>query len=295
MDSAANVLGTYTLQGIAAIDYEDIAVGPGPAEGTSYLFVGDIGDDTGTRTEGIVVYRVSEPEVTGAGDQVLSGVDALNLAFPDGARDAETLLVDPQSGDLFVITKQDTFNRIYRATAPGSGSQSIVMQLMGEMDWTGAVAGDVSQSGLEILIKSHSSVYLYDRSYGQDLWEAIDTGSAFTNPSYAPETQGESIAFDIHGENFYTLSATAAPRPAHCSFTCVREPVMSFSFRTVLAPRPPMAVAVRRVMPSCGRRNQVPISEQLQKLAATAMIPAGRVWIRTCCSIGMFPTSRPEC
>ena len=65
LDSAANVLGTYTLQGIAAIDYEDIAVGPGPAEGTSYLFVGDIGDDTGTRTEGIVVYRVSEPEVTG--------------------------------------------------------------------------------------------------------------------------------------------------------------------------------------------------------------------------------------
>ncbi len=208
LDSAANVLGTYTLQGSGAIDYEDIAVGPGPVAGTSYLFVGDIGDDTGARA-GIVVYRIAEPEVTGPGSQVLSGADAISLVFPDGARDAETLLVDPRSGDLYVITKQDAANRIYRAPAPSAGNQAITLEFMGEMDWTGAVAGDVSQTGAEILIKSPTGVYLYDRDYGQELWEAIDTGSTFTNPTYTPETQGESIAFDRQGEDYFSLSAAA--------------------------------------------------------------------------------------
>jgi hypothetical protein len=43
---AGNYLGALTLQGAPSIDWEDIAVGPGPQAGTHYIYAGDIGDNT---------------------------------------------------------------------------------------------------------------------------------------------------------------------------------------------------------------------------------------------------------
>ena len=39
-------LGVYTLQNCSARDWEDIAIGPGPDESQTYLYVGDIGDNS---------------------------------------------------------------------------------------------------------------------------------------------------------------------------------------------------------------------------------------------------------
>ncbi len=52
------------------------------------------------------MYRTPEPEraPSGRGGR-LTDVDPLELAYPDGPRDAEALLVDPRTGDLIVITK----------------------------------------------------------------------------------------------------------------------------------------------------------------------------------------------
>src|SRR6266851_3388499 len=55
--------GTWRVRGAAAIDWEDIAAGPGPQAGTSYLYIGDIGDNEGRRAE-ITVYRVREPTIS---------------------------------------------------------------------------------------------------------------------------------------------------------------------------------------------------------------------------------------
>ena len=56
----------YALDGATAIDWEDIAIGPGPQAETPYLYVGDIGDNA-ERRPNIVVYRVAEPKVVGGG------------------------------------------------------------------------------------------------------------------------------------------------------------------------------------------------------------------------------------
>ena len=45
LDLTGHLLGTWNLPGVNANDYEDIAVGPGPEAGVSYLYVGDIGDN----------------------------------------------------------------------------------------------------------------------------------------------------------------------------------------------------------------------------------------------------------
>lgn len=42
MDTQGNHLGIYNITGAGATDWEDIAVGPGPAGGVSYLYLGDM-------------------------------------------------------------------------------------------------------------------------------------------------------------------------------------------------------------------------------------------------------------
>src|SRR5882724_9748622 len=48
IDTFGRLLGKYTLPGNT--DNEDIAIGPGPVTNVSYLYVGDIGDNSSKRS-----------------------------------------------------------------------------------------------------------------------------------------------------------------------------------------------------------------------------------------------------
>ena len=63
MTTAGTNLGTYSITGAGAIDWEDIAVGPGPTLGSQYLYAADIGDNVAIRSR-CSVYRVLEPVVS---------------------------------------------------------------------------------------------------------------------------------------------------------------------------------------------------------------------------------------
>jgi hypothetical protein len=91
------------------------------ADGTPVLWLGDIGDNQASRTS-VVVYEVAEPGAAATG-----GPLALRarwaLTYPDGPHDAETLLVDPETGRPVVVTKDVAAgrSRAYRVPPAGSG------------------------------------------------------------------------------------------------------------------------------------------------------------------------------
>jgi hypothetical protein len=102
-------LATYTVIGATAVDWEDMARGPG-AGGEPTLFFADIGDNYHARPA-LVVYEVAEPEVdpkmTGAEvDVPVANIDV--LVYEDGPHDAETLVVHPRTGAITVVTKDAT-------------------------------------------------------------------------------------------------------------------------------------------------------------------------------------------
>ena len=115
-------LATYRLEGAQANDWEDISVGPGPEPGASYIYVGDIGDNSGNRRN-INVYRVREPVVPTSGSPVsvtLQNVDQLEFSYPDQGNNAETMMVDPQTGDVYVVGKSGSGQSpVYRASPHG--------------------------------------------------------------------------------------------------------------------------------------------------------------------------------
>ena len=207
-------IATYLLDGAEANDWEDIAVGPGPIGGTSYLYVGDIGDNS-ANSDTIEVYRVAEPAVTASSAEVtLSGVDRLEFSYPGGQGDnAETLLVDPTNGDLFVVSKSDTSEaRVYQARPPFVPLRRTTMTLVTTLQFgtapllgdTSATGGDISPAGDLIAIRSYDSVYAWRRPVGTTVEEAFATAPC-SLPVRA-EAQGEAFAFFSDGTGYFTVS-----------------------------------------------------------------------------------------
>ncbi|MEX0643644.1 MAG: Ig-like domain-containing protein [Pirellulales bacterium] len=205
MDGQGRHRGVYNVSGASAVDWEDIAIGPGPQSGVDYLYIADMGDNARTRSS-ITVYRVPEPNVDASQTPVtqsVAGAQRIQLVYPDGPRDAETLLVDPVDGDLYIISKSDALSRIYRASYPQSTTQLTTLEFMGQMDFGGAVGGDISPTGLEILVKDYQSIKLYERPAGTNLWEALTAvGQAVP---YTVETKGEAVTFDQQGRGYFTV------------------------------------------------------------------------------------------
>ena len=219
-------LGVYILDSAAAQDWEDIALGPGPEPGQDYLYVGDIGDNE-ARRDLKQVYRVPEPLVEAGQtplDTTLTGTATITLRYPDGPADAETLLLDPLTKDLYVITKRSTEVIVLRAAFPPSTTDPIEMQPTATLrlepvpgasaGGQGAVAGDIAPSGLEVLIKTYSKVYYWSRSSGAD---ALFASPSITLP-YVPEPQGEAIGWAADGSGYFTLSEEARSIPATLYF-----------------------------------------------------------------------------
>ena len=206
INTQGQLLATYTISGASAVDWEDMAIGPGPDEGVDYLYIGDIGDNSAVRGS-VTVYRVAEPVVSSSQSAQTGSLpvsDSIQLSYPDGARDAETLMVDPQNGDMYVVSKREALSRIYRLTDEQWSDPSATLEYRGVLTWGGAVGGDISRSGDEVLVKSYLSVYRFDRPDGTDLWDALTV--AGTTLPYTAEPQGEAVAYCGRGSGYFTLS-----------------------------------------------------------------------------------------
>jgi hypothetical protein len=209
-------LGTYAVPGATATDWEDMAAGPGPDPGTSYLYAGDIGDNAAGR-DGVQVHRVPEPVAAPAGaDGTFTEDVVIELTYPDGPIDAETLLIDPDSGDLVIVGKRDAGAPVFlaEAAAIADGGEVAMRQVatLSEPPPGGAIGlvtgGDVSPDGSVVLLRTYGSVLAYARPEGAPL------GDAFAEaPCLAPsvdEQQGEALAFLTDGSAYVTISEGAA-------------------------------------------------------------------------------------
>ena len=213
MDTQGTHLGTYTLPTVLSNDWEDMAVGPGPIGGQSYLYLGDIGDNSAERSS-IQVYRVAEPAVSSTQTPVtvdLVGFETIELEYPDTAHDAETLFVDPLTSDIYVITKRDSKSLVYRAAYPQSTIGTNTMQYVAQLPWNWATGGDISPDGNEIIVRGYWSAWLWSRPSGGDLWDAFDQPGV--SVPLVGEPQGEAIGFDAAGNGYYTTSENASAGP----------------------------------------------------------------------------------
>jgi len=217
------VVATYHVLGASAVDWEDMARGPGPTPGVDYLYLADIGDNAGVRSF-VTVYRVPEPvvDLDAAGGEIdLAGAVALEMEYPGGAHDAETLLADPDTGDLFVVTKcrsstgcTNGVSHVFRYPFPHQDGVRVTLTEVATIPFSGpalvhsATAGDLSPSGDRIAVRTYTQALLWTRAPGDTIAQALAT-TACPIP-VAPEIQGETLAFSAGGASYSSVSEFAS-------------------------------------------------------------------------------------
>jgi len=202
LDTLGTFLGTLRLEGVKNRDWEDLAMGPGPIDDQTYLYIGDIGDNFGNAEE-LIIYRIPEPDSL---ENIITATpEIIRLTYPDGPKDAETLLVDPISGDLFVLTKREAKNTLYKASRDLlTDGSNIALEKVMQLPITLSVGGDIAADGSQVLIKNYWVIYYWARIEGESLEETLSRKAVLL--PYEPEPQGEAIAFEPKGNAYFTLS-----------------------------------------------------------------------------------------
>lgn len=194
-------------------DWEDIAVGAGPEAGKTYVYLGEIGDNAAV-FDTKFIYRFEEPAADADTKEIVL-TDTLKIQMSDGKRDTETMMIDPLTNDLYLISKREDSVGVYKVPQPFT-NKIMIAQKVAVIPFFKIVAGSFSSDGLEILLKDYDHVYYWKRSKDEPLEQVL-----LRKPEELPyerEAQGEAMTWKRDGSGYYTLSETNPNKPAHLRF-----------------------------------------------------------------------------
>lgn len=217
LDDRGGRRGVWRVTDAGARDWEDIAAGPGPQPNTNYLYIGDTGDNGGKRAE-IVVYRIPEPPVTSADlpsskiePRLTDTAEVIRFSYPDGKHNAEALMVHPQTGDIYIVTKTPFDNpSIYQATAPFDIAKVTTLKRVGELNMPGffggiITGGDISPDGRQVAlcdyVQGYEIVLTDAKAAFNTIWQ-----QPLTPIGLGKRKQGEALAYRLDGKALLATS-----------------------------------------------------------------------------------------
>ena len=204
---------TYSVTGAKNVDWEDMPRGVA-ADGAPVLWLADIGDNRRKR-RGIVVYEVAEPGASATGAVAVR--TRWTLTYPDGPHDAETLIVDPETGRPVIVTKDtaDGASRAYRVRASGSG----VLEPLAGLDvralprgslaspaWS-LTAGATSPDRRRVVLRSYLAAWAWATAPGEPLSTTLARPPERLNLPLGG--QAEALSFTRDGSGLWTTSEGA--------------------------------------------------------------------------------------
>jgi hypothetical protein len=213
VDRYGCTVGVFTATGVEATDWEDMARGPAGS-----LWLGDIGDNNAERDE-IAVQRFDEPAVgastNGSGcppaaEQAVTAA-SYRLRFEDGPHDAETLLVDPRTSQVFIITKSFAAGALYAAPNPLKTDDVNVLRKVADVGAPAfATGGDIAPDGKSVAVRNYWEIDI--RSIPDGNLAAAFAADARVQRLDAPDSgkQGEGLGFTRTGRDLLTSSEGAS-------------------------------------------------------------------------------------
>jgi len=227
VDDAGRTVTTYVLPDVQARDWEDMARGP-DEQGRSSLWLGDIGDNNAVRDNGLLVHRVLEPVPDGREEVTTEAPSSFRLRYPDGPGDAETLMVHPQTGRLYVVSKPLAgAAQVYAAPQPLDPDSPNVLERIGSIrpQATGTpggpgigglaqllfTAGDIAPDGSRFAVRTYTDVYEF--SLGEhDLAAALKQDPVVS--ALPPTEQGEGLTYSADSASLL-ISSEGVGAPVH--------------------------------------------------------------------------------
>lgn len=201
-------LGTWKVANAKNIDWEDIATFKNSG-GKCFLYIGDIGNNDFDKNQ-LTIYKVAEPQVTDSDKNSskqnpapTDSAEAINFSYPEGTHNAETLLVHPQTGEIYVLTKHES--RPSEVFKVGAKTEKIADFTVPAVPYGMLTGGEISPDGKRVIICDYVAGYeikLPENSQNfDDIWKQtpikIELGE---------RKQGEAIAYSADGKRIYATS-----------------------------------------------------------------------------------------
>ncbi len=209
-------LGTWKVQGSESGDWEDIAAYKDKS-GKCFLYIGDIGDNESKRSERIV-YRITEPIVSQEGSNsnrknplTTEAAEVVRFRYPDLKQNAETLMVHPTTGSIYVLTKRVVGpTGVYRIKPDFGSPETQKAQIVAEVSLPAipnglSTGGDISPDARRVIVCDYTQAYEFtlpeSASNFDEIWaqkpEIVDLGE---------RKQGESVCYSVDGTSVFATS-----------------------------------------------------------------------------------------
>lgn len=216
LDLSGDNLGTWKIANAENIDWEDIATYK-DKNGKCFIYIGEIGDNKLRRQEH-AIYRITEPTVSEAtkstskkNSLTIDAFEVVRFVYPDFDQDAETLMVEPKSTEIYVVTKRVSGPAGVYRIKPTFGSVETqraekVTELAVPAIPNGFVTGgDISPDGKRMVICDYAQAYEWSLPENvtqfDEIWRQepirIDLGK---------RSGGESVCYSVNGTSIFATS-----------------------------------------------------------------------------------------
>jgi len=208
-------LGTWKIPNAKNYDWEDIAELK-DAHGKCWLYLGDIGDNKLRRDEH-TIYRVAEPVITADSAAstrrepvIAADAEAIRFKYPDGRHDAETLMVHPRSGDIYIVTKSVSGAAVVFRLRPSATDAYLIAEKVADITVPAipegfVTGGDISPDGRRATICDYIAGYEWTLPEGDDNFDDIWKEKPVTI-NIGSRSIGEAISYSPDGNSLYTTS-----------------------------------------------------------------------------------------
>lgn len=224
IDSEGRHLGAFKLDKSKNRDWEDITRIPGE---DPLLVIADTGDNA-ARRDNVQLYFFAEP-ADGHYDGEHTVSHRLELSYPDGPRDVESVAYDAHSDSILLLSKRNEVPRLYSVSRTEAlTNETLEATFLGEVRglraptrqdllnslkrgmWVSQpTAMDISADGRKAAVLTYRSLYIYERDEGQSWIEAFgERPVEYIGP---PGTHDEAVCFSLDGREVYV---TTERRPA---------------------------------------------------------------------------------
>jgi len=216
------VAATGHILGAAAKDWEDMAIGPcsatsGPGNTEQCIYLADIGDNKEKR-ETVEILKFPEPDLP---DQRPASIpidewDRIEFEYEQGPRDAETVMVHPETAKIYVIQKNNSVeapvfrvpNRSTSDSKPHSAKKFTELRIARGLGRQ-VTGGDISPDGREFSIRTYVKVYTYCADSDESFESAFSASPVISQPRLTIQSEG--VAYDSEDDYLWFTSEGKEP------------------------------------------------------------------------------------
>ncbi len=216
LNSKGEKLGTWKVSGAKNYDWEDIAEIKNP-NGECVLYIGDIGNNTRIRDE-FTIYRVKEPTISPENKSsskknplATETSESIKFTYPDMRRDAETLMVHPTSGDIYILSKSlSSASAVYKLKSDFDLDKTNKLEKIADFTVPAIpngflTGGDISPDGKRIIICDYFDAYELTLPANAKNFDEIWKEKPVVIELGARE-QGEAVGYSADGKSIFATS-----------------------------------------------------------------------------------------